>query len=208
MAAIGMLHMVAARITQEDPLPEYSTGFVIGPSVEADITFNYNDNPDQGDNVTQDDDRGCNGYSGTIENNFIAQEILEQLYGMKHRTDEGSVGISVMSDEDPPFVGFGYIKKACNNGTVSYRAFWYYKAKFTMGSYANGRTKPRDGVEWQHDTSSFTGYGVTLPISNDTSLKFFETATFATEAAAKAWLNNGEHAKISSSSSGSGGSGT
>lgn len=205
MAAIGMRYMVASVITEEDPNPHYSNGFVVGPAVEADITFNYNDNPDQGDDITQDDDRGCNGYSGTIENNFLTQEVLERLYGMKHRVDQGNVEVSFMDDAEPPFVGFGYIKKALNNGVVSYRACWFFKAKFTMGSYANGRTKPRDGVEWQHDTSTFTGYGAYVPFTTgDTSAKYFETASFTTEAAAKAWLNNNEHAKISSSSSGTG----
>ena len=73
MAAVGMLHLVAAPITShtDGTAITYGAGFLVGPAVDASITFNYNDNPDYGEDIIQDNDNGINGYSGTLENNYI-----------------------------------------------------------------------------------------------------------------------------------------
>lgn len=200
MAGIGMFHMVAAPITSYTPgsAPVYGNGFLVGPAVEANVSFNTNDNPDMGDDEIQDNDNGVNGYSGSMENNFLEEEIAAKLYGW------GGAGTSqspyVITDGAAPEHGWGYLKKCLNKGVLKFRAFWFTRAQFTMGSYANAKTKPKNGVEWQHDTTNINGMGV----YEDSSGKqhFVYPKTFTSMSDAEAWLDT--WANISSSSSSSG----
>ena len=199
MAGIGMFHMVAARITSytEGSAPVYGTGFVIGPAVEAKVTFNRADNPDMGDDVVIDDDNGITGYDASLENNYLTEEVAAKLYGW---AGAGTTESPYVVTSDPsPDIGWGYVKKCMNRGTKCYRAFWFLRAKASMGSYANGKTKVRNGVEWQHDTSTLRGESVI----EDSSGKehWFYPKTFDTMSGAEAWLD--AKANISSSSSGS-----
>lgn len=189
MAGVGMLHVVAALITShaDGSAPVYSPGFSVGPGVAADITFQTADNPDMGDDVVIDNDNGVTGYTGTMENNYIEEEVAAKLYGWK-QSGSGSSVEYVITDAPSPYLGFGYLKKCLDNGVVKYRAFWYLKAQIQIGSYMNGRTKPRNGVEWQHDTSNITGHGAIVDATGE--IHFVIPKTFTTRAAAEAWLDD------------------
>lgn len=188
MAAIGMKHVVAALISSytEGSAITYGTGFDVGPGVEANLTFNTNDNPDMGDDEIIDNDNGITGYSGSLENNYLTEEIAAKLYGWE-LAGTTNAQYYIITDAPAPELGWGYVKKCRNRGTVEYRAFWFTRAQFTMGSYANAKTKPRNGVEWQHDTTNIVGMGA----YEDSSDKqhFVYPKTFSSYAAATAWLD-------------------
>ena len=185
MAGVGMKYMVAAPVqshTDGNPIT-YGEGFEIGPSVAADITFNTNDNPDTGDDVVIDNDNGISGYSGSIENNFIEEAVAAKLYGWS--LDSQSNEYAITSAASPEH-GFGYIKDCLDRGVRKFRAFWFLKAQFQLGSYANARTKPNGSVDWQHDTSNITGIGAVVDSTGDAH--YVIPKTFTTFAAAQAWL--------------------
>lgn len=187
MAGVGMLHMVAAPISNytEGSAITYGTGFDVGPAVEANITFNSNDNPDMGDDQVIDNDNGINGYTGTIENNFLEEDVAAKLYGWSGSGTE--LAPYIITDGQSPEHGFGYIKKYRNHGVLKFRAFWYIRAQFGLGSYANAKTKPRTGVEWQHDVSNITGLGAYE--GSDGMQHYVIPMGFDTYSAAEAWLD-------------------
>lgn len=185
MAGIGMLYMVAAPVTSHtdgNPIT-YGEGFEVGPSVAADLSFNSNDNPDMGDDVVIDNDTGITGYSGTVENNFLDETIAAKLYGWPLNSQSNEYAITSMSS---PHMGFGYIKKCLDKGVLKFRAFWFLKAQFQLGSYVNARTKPNGSVDWQHDTSNISGIGAVVDSTGDAH--YVIPKTFTTFAAAQSWL--------------------
>jgi hypothetical protein len=188
MAAVGMLHLVAAPITShtDGTAITYGAGFLVGPAVDASITFNYNDNPDYGEDIIQENDNGINGYSGTLENNYINAANAAKLYGWEASGTGDNVEYEA-NDGAAPQVGFGYVRKMLNNGTTKIRAFWFHKAQITPGSYANAHTKERQ-ISWQHDTSNITGFGAYLDATG--KAKYFIVKEFATVADAETWLDD------------------
>ena len=189
MAGVGMLHVVAAPVqshTDGNPIT-YGTGFRVGPAVDASMTFNYNDNPDYGDDIIQDNDNGINGYSGTFENNFINADIAAKLYGWRTNTGTGTDVEYEAGDDAAPMLGFGYVRKMINKGVLSYRAFWLHKCQVTPGSYLNAHTKERQ-TNWQHDVSNLNGVGAYLDSSG--TARYFIVKEFGSLTDAAAWLDD------------------
>lgn len=188
MAGVGMLHVVAAPVqshTDGSPIT-YGTGFRVGPAVDATINFSYNDNPDYGEDVVQDNDNGVNGVSGTFENNFLLPDVAAKLYGFDTVGTGSDIEYEV-GDGAAPEHGFGYARKMLNNGVLTYRAFWFHRVQITPGSYANAHTKERQ-INWQHDVSNLTGMGTYIDDSG--KARFFRVKEFETLTAAAAWLDD------------------
>lgn len=191
MAYIGMRKPVAAPITAhtDGSAITYGTGLVIGPAVAANITFDVNDNPDYGDDIVIDNDNGINGYSGTLETNDLADGALDALLGWT-KTGTTDVLYSV-TDDNAPYVGFGFIRVKLFKGVRSYEGYWFHKAQFSLASL-NASTKQRQ-IDWNHPQLNVTGMGAY--IDNTGKAKYFDFQAFETEAAATTWLNS--HANIS-----------
>lgn len=183
MAYIGMRNPVAALVTShtDGSAITYGTGFVIGTAVAANLSMEVNDNPDYGDDIIQDNDNGINGYSGTIDTNALSADVREKLLGWVKNTNTYQV-----TDDAAPTVGFGFIHVSIFQGTRSYEAYWFHKAQFTQNSIT-ASTKARQ-IEWNHPQLNITGMGAYIDDSG--KARYFDWATFATETAAKAWLNN------------------
>lgn len=191
MAYIGMRKPVAAPITAhtDGSAITYGTGLVIGPAVAANLTFDVNDNPDYGDDIVIDNDNGINGYNGTLETNDLADGALDALLGWT-KTGTTDVLYSV-TDDNAPYVGFGFIRVKLFHGVRSYEGYWFHKAQFSLASL-NASTKQRQ-IDWNHPQLNVTGMGAY--IDNTGKAKYFDYQAFETEAAAITWLNS--HANIS-----------
>lgn len=181
MAYIGMRNPVAAPIAShvDGAAITYGDGFVVGTAVTANLTMQMNDNPDYGDDVIQDNDTGINGYSGTLDVNALAAGVREKLLGWQKN---GTVYQA--SDAAAPYVGFGFMQVMMYQGTKTYEAWWFHKAQFSQQGIS-ASTKRRQ-IEWNHPQLNVTGVGVYIDDSGNA--RFFDWATFDTEAAAKAWL--------------------
>ena len=191
MAYIGMRKPVAAPITAhtDGSAITYGTGLVIGPAVAANLTFDVNDNPDYGDDIVIDNDNGINGYSGTLETNDLADGALDALLGWT-KTGTTDVLYSV-TDDNAPYVGFGFIRVKLFKGVRSYEAYWFHKAQFSL-SALNANTKQRQ-IEWNHPSLNVTGMGAYIDSTG--KAKYFDYKAFDSESAATTWLNS--HANIS-----------
>lgn len=186
MAYIGMRKPVAAPISAhtDGSAITYGTGFVIGTAVAATINPEYNDNPDYGDDIIQDNDNGMNGYTGTMETNDLADSVRASLLGW---ASTGTTDIEYhATDAAAPYVGFGFIRVKMFQGTRSYEAFWFHKAQFTEAAL-NASTKQRQ-IEWNHPQMNITGMGVYLDSTG--TARYYDFKSFDTESAAYTWLKS------------------
>ena len=191
MAYIGMRRPVMAPITAETEgsAISYGTGSVIGKAVSANLTFDVADNPDYGDDVIVNNDKGVNGYSITLETTDLTPAARAALLGwtaVTSGTTDPVITHYQVSDDNPPLIGFGFIRvKMDDSGARKYEAFWFHKTQF-QSSAENASTKKKQ-IEWNHPQVTATGMGVYIDSSG--KAKYFDYMEFATEAAAETWLN-------------------
>ena len=187
MAYIGMRNPIFAPVSAhtDGSAITYGTGLVIGPAVSANVTFEVNDNPDYGDDVIIDNDKGVNGYSITLETNDISKEARAACLGWAAKTGTGStVTHYEVTDDAPPVGGFGFIRVKMFRGERKYEAFWFHKLQFSDGG-ENASTKQRQ-ITWNHPT--MTGAGMGAYIDSSGKAKYFDWMEFDSEPAAQTWL--------------------
>ena len=111
----------------------------------------------------------------------IKKDLLGYQSASGNATDELN-----LTDEDPPYVGVGFILANRFKGTVTYEAYWYYKVQFvTAGQTSSTKTEQ---VQWEHETLNGTGVSVQLAASGANIFRA-EKLACTTEAAARTWLN-------------------
>ena len=165
----------------------YGTPVVIGPAVSANVTFDVADNPDYGDDVIIDNDKGINGYSIALETNDISLEARAAALGWKPKTGTGTtVTHYEVTGDAAPEGGVSYIRVKLFRGTTKYEAFFFHALQFSDGG-ENASTKQRQ-IQWNHPTMNGTGIGCYLDNSGD--VRYFDFMEFATQAAAEAWINS------------------
>ena len=187
MAYIGMRKPIFAPITArtDGAAITYGTPLVLGPAVSANLTFDVADNPDYGDDVIIDNDKGLNGYSITMETNNITPEGRAACLGWKPVTGTGSsVTHYDVTDEAPPEGGLGYIRVSMFKGVRKYEAFFFHALQCSSGG-ENASTKQRQNT-WNHPSINASGIGVY--IDNSGEAKYFKWMEFETEAAALSWI--------------------
>ena len=189
MAYIGMrkpqfAKLAAARvdgtaISYEDPI-------VLGPAVSANVTFDIADNPDYGDDVIIDNDKGVNGYSIMLETNDISVEARATCLGWKANTGTGTSVIDYqITDDAPPEGGLAYIRVKMFKGTRKYEAFFFHCLQCSS-SGENASTKERQ-ITWNHPSIDASGIGVYIDSTG--KARYFDWMEFDTEAAAQTWIN-------------------
>ena len=161
----------------------------IGPAVSANVTFETNDNPDYGNDVIIDNDKGINGYSITLETNDISKDARAACLGWSpvyNTATPPAVTEYEITDAAPPEGGFSFIRVKMFRGTRSYEAFFFHALQFSDGA-ENASTKERQ-IAWNHPTMDGSGLGVFIDSSGEA--KFFNWMEFASESAAEAWINS------------------
>lgn len=165
----------------------YGTPVVIGPAVSANVTFDVADNPDYGDDVIIDNDKGINGYSIALETNDISLDARAAALGWKPKTGTGTtVTHYEVTGDAAPEGGLSYIRVKLFRGTTKYEAFFFHALQFSDGG-ENASTKQRQ-IQWNHPTMNGTGIGCYLDNSGD--VRYFDFMEFDTQAAAEAWINS------------------
>ena len=181
MAYIGMRSPIFAPITTprvDGSAIEYGTPLVIGPAVSANVTFDTADNPDYGDDVVIDNDKGINGYSIALETNDISKAARAACLGWKAVTGTGStVTHYEVTDAAPPEGGLGYIRVKMFKGVRTYEAFFFHALQFSSGG-ENASTKQRQ-ITWNHPTMNAAGLGVYIDDSGNA--RYFVRMEFAEE---------------------------
>ena len=165
-------------ISYDDPVE-------IGPAVSANVTIQTNDNPDFGDDVIIDNDKGVNGYTIALETNDVSKDARAACLGWKP-VGTGTTTHYEITDAAPPEGGLSYIRVKMFKGTRTYEAFFFHALQFSDGA-ENASTKERQ-ISWNHPTMDGSGIGVYIDSSGEA--KYFNWMEFSTEAAAKAWINS------------------
>ena len=189
MAYIGMRKPIIAPITTRTDGSDitYGTPLIIGPAVSANLTFEVADNPDYGDDVIIDNDKGINGYSITLETNDISKEARAAALGWTAVSTTGTnptVTHYAVGDGQPPEVGLGFIRVKLFRGVRKYEAFKFHALQFSDGQ-ENASTKQKQ-ITWNHPTIEGAGIGCYLDSTG--VAKYFNWMEFDTESAANTWL--------------------
>lgn len=188
MAYIGMRNPKFWPITSrtDGSAITYGTAVVIGPAVSANVTFEVNDNPDYGNDVIIDNDKGVNGYSITLETNDISKEARAACMGWKPVTGTGStVTHYEVTDDAPPEGGLSFIRVKMFKGVRKYEAFFFHALQFSDGG-ENASTKQKQ-ITWNHP--SMTGSGIGVYIDSSGNAKYFNWMEFDSESAAESWIS-------------------
>jgi len=187
MAYIGMRKPIFAPITSrvDGSAITYGTPMVLGPAVSANVSFDIADNPDYGDDVVIDNDKGVNGYSIAMETNDISKEGRATCLGWKPVTGTGSAVTEYdVTDAAAPEGGLGYIRVKLFKGVRKYEAFFFHALQCSSGG-ENASTKQKQ-ITWNHPTINASGIGVYIDSSGEA--KYFKWMEFDTEDAALTWI--------------------
>ena len=192
MAYIGMRKPKFAPITSRtDGSPiTYGTPITLGPAVSANVTFDVADNPDYGDDVIQNNDKGINGYSIALETNDISAAGRAACLGWKKvmsTTVTANVDHYEVNDSAPPEGGLAYIRVKLPAGSSErkYEAFFFHCLQCSSGG-ENASTKQKQ-ITWNHPTINASGIGVYLDSTG--TARYFDWMEFETESAAQTWIN-------------------
>ena len=115
MAYIGMRKPRFAPISTprvDGSVITYGTPIVLGPAVSANLTFDIADNPDYGDDVIQNNDKGINGYNIALETNDISKEGRATCLGWKPVSSGTPAAVThyEVNDDAPPEGGLAYMR--------------------------------------------------------------------------------------------------
>ena len=187
-ANVGMLNPVAAAVATYTPGTSitYGTGIKVAEAVSATVNWNRADGRFYGDDAELDSENGVTGYTIDFEPTGLTDAARQYLLG-----EAVSSGEYTITDASSPDVGFGYVRvmRATNatSGAVetSYEGWWFYKVKFALSS-EEARTK-ESNIEWRTPTLNGAGAGILLDATGTKSFAVHET--FATKAAAVAYVN-------------------
>lgn len=187
-ANVGMVYPVAATVQTYTPgsgiTYKSGSGSNFAEAVSASVSWERADGHFYGDDVELDSDNGVLGYTIDFEPSGLSDAARELLLGETASSSEYSI-----TDTASPDVGFGYVRVMRDNssGTVvtNYESWWFYKIKFGVSSEET-RTKEQT-TEWRTPTLSGIGSGVVL--AADGKVVYAVHKTFATKAAAIAWVD-------------------
>ena len=190
MAYIGMRKPQFAQITTprvDGSAITYGTPIVLGPAVSANLTFDVADNPDYGDDVIIDNDKGINGYSIALETNDISAEGRATCLGWTARSSGTPAAVThyEVGDGAPPEGGLAYIRVKLFKGVKKYEAFFFHCLQCSSGG-ENASTKQKQ-ITWNHPTINASGIGVYLDSTG--TARYFDWMEFETESAAQTWIN-------------------
>ncbi len=127
-----------------------------------------------------DSDNGLTGIQLNLELSNVNDDIRKDWLGY-----EVSSGDLIVTGDDAPYIGVGYIKKNRFKKTVSFEAVWAYKVQF--GPAADAVQTRQEQTAFQHVTYNGNGEGV---IEEEGGKAHYYTlhAGFAEESLAVAWL--------------------
>lgn len=186
MSYIGLQHIVAAPIEKENEnaMPTYGAGVLVGRGINADVTFNRADVTLEADDATVESDNSIIGGSIRLGVDDLSDAARVALLGDMAVSAENSDEEYDEVGKAAPYVGVAYVRTRMYNGKLSYRAMWVPKAQFgTTDESAQTR-----GRQTQFQTPTINGNIMGVEVEGVMRFrrrsKFFDTA-----AAAIAWAN-------------------
>lgn len=187
MAHVGMKYPVAAPITEGTTVANitYGTGYVIGKAINFTGTPSNSDVVLYADDGKAETDKAMQNLGTSLNVDDILLEIQAKLLG--HTYTAAGTGenpdpesMAINANDVAPYVGMGFYKRRRKNNVTTFTAIWLYQVQ-NANPTENAATKG-ETTEFQTDTIEGTAY----PLEDGA---MYIKKVFATEAAAKTWLN-------------------
>jgi len=182
MAQIGLQYFICAPVTETKTAVNYTSGMVMSYAIKVDLSIEINEGKLYGDNRIIENLKEFKGGKITLNGDHLSYEVLLLILGHKLETiTGGGQKLTAKGDDEGEYVGVGFYSTAIRDGVKKYRAIWLHKVKFGI---------PNESLETKGDSINFQTPTIEGSILTDVLGVWKEEATFATEAAAKAWLDN------------------
>ena len=120
--------------------------------ISADVTMTRENVKLYADNHAVESANGTTGGTISLELACLTDTVKSKLLGCVV-----SGNVLTMTEDESPYVGFGYIVCEIASGTQSYKAYWYPKIQFGLDN-DSARTKG-EGTEFQTNTMTGEGRG-------------------------------------------------
>lgn len=183
MARIGLKGLTYAKVTGggAGSAVTYSNGATQADMlIKADVSLTRDNAKLSADNHVVERLNGVTGGTITLEVAKLPDTVKTALLGYAVASGELTV-----NETEAPYVGFGYITKEINGGTVSYIGYWFHKVQFGLDN-DNAETK---GESTNFQTNQLTGEILGVVTSSGGAVDFYKTKTDSTESAIRTWLN-------------------
>lgn len=183
MAEIGMQYPVWAELESEsNQTLSYGSGLVMGRAVSANLSWEKDDGELYGDDAVAETDNGITGYTIDVGTTELEETVESRVLGYQK---VGSTDEYEITDDSPPYGGFGYIRVLKRKGVRLYKAVWYPKVQFSAPNETSN-TKQKT-ISW--GTPTINGKGLAAYDDASGKAKFRKQQVFTTLAAAKTYLN-------------------
>jgi len=183
MARIGLKGLTYATLSSggAGSACVYSGGTSVADMlISADVTLNRDDVKLFADNHAVERANGMTGGTIALELAKLPDNVKSALLGYTV-----SSKVLTVTEDEAPYVGFGYIVCEVAGGTKSYKGFWFPKVQFGLDN-DNARTK-EEGTSFQ--TNNLTGEILGVTTSAAGKVEYYYTDTDSTETAVRTWLN-------------------
>ena len=146
---------------------------------KAELKENRSNQKEYADDHQIDGENVVNDVSLMLELVNNCESIKKDMLG--HVEDSGDL---IVTGDEAPYIGVGYITKNRFKGDVTYEPFWVYKTQMASDG-VNAETK-KENTAWGHENLSGDGMGVKLTDGGKTY--FYAHKELASESLAVAWL--------------------
>ena len=186
MARIGLKGLTYAKVSGggAGSAVTYTGGATIPDlMIAANVTLNRQDVKQHADDHLVERDNGLMSATIALELARLPDQIKEDLLG--YESGGSNTNVLTVVEDAAPYVGFGYITKEIDHGTVSYVGYWFYKVQFGLTD-DNASTK---GENTQFQSANLSGEAAGVQLTSGGKIAFYDINSASTEAAIRTWLN-------------------
>ncbi|MBR1821137.1 MAG: hypothetical protein IJ769_05890 [Clostridia bacterium] len=183
MARIGLKGLTYAKVNGGGSgSPVTYTGGKAVPDllVKADVKYDRDSAKQYADNRAVESANGVSGGTIDMETASLPDDQITDLIG--YALENGAL---VITDDEAPYMGVGYITCEIMGGKKSFKGYWYYKVQFSL----NEDSAETKGQSTSFQNSNISGDILGVVQSEAGKVDYGRTKTEATEAAVRAWLN-------------------
>lgn len=175
---------VVAERTETTSTVTYSDGAYLGKLISVSTAPTAFDVKLYGDDGVAESAKGVTNVALTINTTTVPIELAETLFGNTYTSATSSepAQVAKASDDNAPYVGFGFIYAEMVDGTSNYYVKFYPKVKFAA---------PSESFNTQGETIAFGTPSLTATAENDAIQGYYElTEKFSSASAAAAELKS------------------
>lgn len=182
MAQLGLKYPVYATLAEATGAPVYTAGAVLAKAVSANVSITTNDVKLYADDAVAESDHSFASGTLTMEIDDMPDAAKKALLGYTAETggSGSSSELKAAADVVCPNVGFGFYSYKMVGNVAKWRAIWLKKVQFS---------EPSEDFSTKGESTEFKTTSLTGTIMKAVDGLWKEEETFATEAAAKAYLD-------------------